>query len=155
MYFWQYGLLAFAVLWGLQIAGTAIQMKHYRTTLAAITERWRDGFVGSGSARARFGAGAIAIVVAAPDGSVRQVLLMRGRTVFAKFRKLPELEGVPLDRLRDGTALSADGTRAAGAIRAAVEQIDRIAADQRTTQPAVAVDDEDKTARRLPMMTAA
>ena len=133
MYFWQVGLLAFAVLWGLQIAGTAFQMKHYWLTLKAITDRWADGFVGSGNARARFGAGAIAIVVAAPDLSVRQVLLMRGRTVFAKFRPEPALQGVALAELRDGSALSLDQARVAGAIKAAVAQIDAVIAERRAS----------------------
>ncbi len=130
MHFWQVGLLVFAVLWGLQIAGTAYQMKHYRTTLRAISERWNDGFVGSGNARARLGAGAIAIVVAAPDSTTRQVLVMRGRTVFAHFKPVLDMAGVPLAALRDGSAFSHDRTRATAAIQAAVAQIDRVASER-------------------------
>ncbi len=131
MYFWQVGLLAFAVLWGLQIVGTALQMQHYRKTLDAISERWQDGFVGSGSARAQFGAGAIAIVVASPDMTARQVLVMRGRTVFAKFQPRPDLVGMAVANLRDGDGASSKAARADAAIKLAVAQVDRIAAERR------------------------
>ena len=131
MYFWQIGLLAFAVLWGLQVVGTAMQMRHYKRTLDAIGERWNDGFVGSGSARAQFGAGAIAIVVASPDMTVRQVLVMRGRTVFAKFQPRPDLVGVAVAKLRDGDGRASKAARADAAIKLAVAQIDRIAAERR------------------------
>lgn len=130
MYFWQIGLLAFAVLWGLQIVGTALQMQHYKKTLGAISERWNDGFVGSGSARAQFGAGAIAIVVASPDMKVRQVMVMRGRTVFAKFRPRPDLAGMAVAKLRDGSGMPPKAERAGAAIELAVAQIDRIVAER-------------------------
>jgi len=55
---------------------------------------------------------------------------MRGRTVFARFREAPELEGYTVDELRDAAdELGEKGTMLAA--RRAVEQIDRIRAEKR------------------------
>ena len=60
---WQYGLLILGVLWGVQVLGTMLQMRHYRSVLNEVTTRWRDGYVGTGAAHASLGRGAIAILV--------------------------------------------------------------------------------------------
>lgn len=83
--FWQQGLLLLAVLWACQAAGTWMQMRHYGQVMRHIAQSWPDGCVGSSAARGTFGRGVVAIVVASPDAFVRQVLLMEGRSVFAKF----------------------------------------------------------------------
>lgn len=124
---WHVVVLSFAVLWGVQIAGTALQMRHVRTVLQRISRTWNDGYVGCGAARAAWGAGGIAVVVAAPDLSARQVLVMHGRTVFARLRPVPALEGASLQQLRAGEAGPCAG-RSAAAIRAAVDQVDRVRA---------------------------
>ena len=85
---WKTGLLLFAICWALQIAGTMLQMRHYRRGLGALEARWTDGYIGSGSARARFGRGAIMILVVSPAGIVRDALLMQGLTVWAKFKPM-------------------------------------------------------------------
>ena len=78
---WGTGLLLFGLCWPLQIAGTMLQMRHYRRVLDRLSTQWSDGYVGTGSARARFGRGAITILVVSPSGAVRQALVMQGRTV--------------------------------------------------------------------------
>ncbi len=118
------------ILWSLQVVGTAFQMKHYKMTLGAISDRWSDGFVGSGIARAQFGAGAIAIVVASPDMKVRQVMVMHGRTVFAKFRTYPDLVGIAVAKLCDGSNIPPKLGRSNAAIKLAIAQIDRIVAER-------------------------
>ena len=128
---WQYGLLAFAVLWALQIAGTAFQMRHYQAVLAGLAGRWNDGFIGTGNAHARFGRGVIAILVVGPAGIVREALVMQGRTVLAKFHPLPELAGRSLDEVRGGAMFGRDRARLATAFGRCVEQVDRIAAERR------------------------
>ncbi len=129
---WATGLLLFGICWALQIAGTMLQMRHYRHTLDTLSRDWTDGFVGSGSARARFGRGAITILVVSPAGTVRHALVMQGRTVWAKFRPWPALVGSDLEQCRSGAGFAARDARLADAFRAAAAQIDRIAASRRT-----------------------
>ncbi|OYV39833.1 MAG: hypothetical protein B7Z80_06200 [Rhodospirillales bacterium 20-64-7] len=116
----------FAVLWLLQIGGTAWQMRHYRRVMAGIATRWRDGSVGVGNARSRLGKGLILILVVGPDQKIREALAMRGRTVFARFKEMPALRGVPVAGLR-GSA-KALGLEAGfdKAIGLALDQIDRL-----------------------------
>lgn len=118
----------FAILWVLQIAGTAWQMRHYRRVLGEIAARWRDGAIGVGNAKARLGKGMILILVVGPDDRLRAAMMMQGRSIFAKFRPLPALAGKPLDELRDELRTGAD-PRDPGFAKAcarAIEQIDRL-----------------------------
>lgn len=117
----------FAVLWILQILGTAWQMRHYRRVLGGIAARWRDGAVGVGNARSRLGKGLILIVVVGSDDVVREALAMRGRTVFAKFRPLETLHGSTLTELR-ATQPDKRDPGFARALGRAVAQIDRLRA---------------------------
>ncbi|MBW4034756.1 MAG: transcriptional regulator [Proteobacteria bacterium] len=118
-------IAVFAVLWILQIAGTAWQMRHYKRVLGRISTRFRDGFAGVGNARGRIGKGIILILVIDADDVVREALAMRGRTVFAKFRPVDDLVGTSLGDLRQASPLPKD----AGFCRAltqAIAQIDRL-----------------------------
>lgn len=99
MQFWQQGLIALAVLWACQSAGTWAQMRQYRRLMGGVAERWPDGYVGASAARGTFGRGVVALVVAGPDQRVREVFLMEGRSVFASFRCVPEAAGQALDAL--------------------------------------------------------
>lgn len=128
MEWWQIALLALAIVWALQILGTWRQMQHYRAVMGDIQRRWRDGAVGVGNSKGRRGKGVILILVAAPDGLVRRVMVMEGRTVLATFVPLPQFEGRTLESLRDGSAFADDAGRREALARA-VEQIDRIAAE--------------------------
>lgn len=124
---WKVGLLLFAICWALQVGGTALQMRHYRKVLDGLSARWNDGFIGTGGARARFGRGAIAILVVSPAGLVRQALLMQGVTVWAKFKPVPSLVGQHIDQCRSGAAFGPRQARVALVFRQCVEQVDRIA----------------------------
>jgi glucitol operon activator protein len=130
---WTYLLGAFGVLWFVQIAGTALQMRHYRRVLAEIARTWQDGFVGAGNARAKLGKGVILILVASPDGSIRQALAMRGRTVFATFKPVPELQNSNLRDLRNGNVPAALSHGDRAALERAITQIDQAA--QRCATP--------------------
>ena len=125
---WQYGLLILGVLWGLQVVGTILQMRHYRTVLHGVTARWRDGYVGTGAAHASLGRGVIAILVTDGDQHVREALVMQGRTVFAKFRRLPELDGCSLAQVREGVPFKGGNVRLAKAFAGCVGQIEGAAA---------------------------
>lgn len=127
MGFWTWLILVLALLWGVQIAGTYYQMRHYRKVLGGITSTHDEGYVGVGNAKARLGKGVILILVIGEDGkTVRKALRMRGMTVFARFKEAPALEGCSIEELRDEEK---DGPYEAATMRAAaraVEQIDRV-----------------------------
>ena len=125
--YWQYGMLILGVLWGIQVLGTMLQMRHYRSVLNEVTTRWRDGYVGTGAAHASLGRGAIAILATDRDKCVREAFVMQGRTVFAKFRRLPDLVGRSLDEVRQGNGLSHNNARLVQAFAGCVGQIETAA----------------------------
>lgn len=125
MAWWQVALLLLAVVWGIQAVGTWFQMKHYREILGAVTSRWSDGYVGVGSARAALGKGVILLLVLSPDNVVRRLLVMEGRSVFAKFRPLEEYEGMSLDALKVNPSFAKGNAGRATALEQAMTQIDR------------------------------
>ncbi len=127
---WKTGLLLFAVCWALQIAGTMLQMRHYRRVLGALEARWTDGFIGSGSARARFGRGAIMILVVSPAGIVRDALLMQGRTVWAKFKPMPSLVGLDIARCPEGGVFPPRDARLAQAFAQCLKQIETVSSSR-------------------------
>ncbi len=132
---WKTGLLLFAVCWALQIAGTMLQMRHYRRVLGALETRWTDGYVGSGSARARFGRGAIMILVVSPAGIVRDALVMQGRTVWAKFKPMPALVGLDIARCQEGGIFPKRDARLGQAFAQCLKQIETVST-QRPALPA-------------------
>lgn len=124
-----YLLLTLGVLWALQAAGTYFQMRHYRRVIRSITGGKSDGYLGVGNAKSRFRKGVILILVADGEGLIQKALKMRGRTVFARFKEAPELEGYAVGALRNGEDdWGEPGTMLAA--RRAVEQIDRIRAEK-------------------------
>ncbi len=130
MAIWQWGLLLLAVVWALQALGVWLQMRHYSDVFKGITNKYDDGFVGAGNYRGRFKKGTIALVVVTPDLIVRRVLLMSGRSVFTKFKRYEQFEGMSLDQLRAAPAILGDGEPGVtAAVTRAVEQIDRARAD--------------------------
>lgn len=120
--FWQQGLILLVVLWACQAAGTWMQMRHYGRVMRGIAQSWPDGFVGSGAARGTLGRGVVAIVVASPDDAVRQVFLMEGRSVFAKFRPFDIGDGTSVAAIADRVGQQSKGRRKA--VAGAVSQID-------------------------------
>ena len=124
MPFWQESLGLLAVLWACQGAGSWVQMRHYGEVMRGVATAWPDGCVGASAARGTLGKGVVAIVVASPDAVVRQVFLMEGRSVFAKFREWPEARGRALAALAsDGCGVGSRGRNKA--IAGAIAQIDK------------------------------
>lgn len=99
MPFWQIAVSCLVAAWALQALGTYYQMRHYSAVMGDVSARWPDGFVGAGNARSTFGAGVILLVVVGPDKVVRRLLVMKGRSIFARFAPVPDAEGRPLDGL--------------------------------------------------------
>jgi glucitol operon activator protein len=126
MAIWQWGLLLLVVVWALQSLGVWVQMRHYSGVFKGITDKYKDGFVGAGNFRGRFGKGTIVLIVVTPDLVVRRFLAMTGRSVFAKFKRHEEFEGTALDKLRSDPAVLGEGEPGvAEAVKRAIDQIDR------------------------------
>jgi glucitol operon activator protein len=125
--FWQKGLMLLAVLWAFQAVGTWVQMRHYRRVLGEIARSWPDGYLGAHAVRSYLGKGVIAIVVATPDDIVRQVLVMEGRSVFAKFKACPEDQGLSLNALATVETTTRHKSRRR-AVEGAIAQIRQAAA---------------------------
>jgi len=126
MAWWQYALIAFAIAWVLQSYGVWRQTRHYQIVFSELRKKWAGGALGAGAAPAKFGKGAIALVVVDPQMIVRAVRVMQGRSVFAKFEPRGEFEQLASVDLR--TALRApDVDRAlAVAISQALDQIEKV-----------------------------
>ena len=126
MAIWQWALLLLVVVWGLQSLGVWLQMRHYADVFKGVTEQFSDGFVGAGNFRGRLGKGAIALMVVTPDLVVRRMMTMSGRSVFTKFKRHEQFEGVPLEQIRSDPAILGEGEPGvAEAVKRAIEQIDR------------------------------
>ena len=82
---WQIALTGLVAAWSLQGFGTYWQVRHYGAAMGEITGTWTDGFVGTGIARSTLGAGLMLLLVVDSDRVVRRLLVMRGRSVFARF----------------------------------------------------------------------
>lgn len=126
MAIWQWALLLLAVVWALQSLGVWLQMRHYSDVFQGVTNRFKDGFVGAGNSKGRLYKGTIALIVVTPDLIVRRLMIMTGRSVFTKFKRHEQFEGMSLDQIRSNPAVMGEGEPGvAEAVRRAIEQIDR------------------------------
>jgi glucitol operon activator protein len=136
MAIWQIALLVLAAAWGVQSLGVWLQVQHYQRTFGAVRAQWSDGRLGVGAAPGRVGKGVIALVVVSPDGCVRKLHAMQGRSVFAKFKDRPEFEGIAVEDLK-ARANAAGFDRGFGtAILKAIEQIEKIETPRGTSDGA-------------------
>ncbi len=126
MALWQIALLFLAAAWAVQSIGVWLQVQHYQRTFGAMRTQWSDGRLGVGAAPGRIGAGVIALIVVSPEGLVRKLHAMRGRSVFAKFKDRVEFEGMSVEDLK-ARASSAEFERGLGqAVLKAIEQIEKV-----------------------------
>jgi glucitol operon activator protein len=139
MAIWQWALLWLGLVWAMQAVGVWLQMRHYSDVFKGITSQFKDGFVGAGHARGRLKKGAIAMIVIGPDLLVQRVLTMSGRSVFAKFQRRQEFEGISLDALKRAQKQgSKDCVDAAMASAIAQVETVRVRQVERQTQICVA-----------------
>ncbi|MEH0296125.1 transcriptional regulator GutM [Agrobacterium sp. CCNWLW71] len=125
MAIWQWALLGLGVVWAVQALGVWRQMQHYTDVFKGITHQFNDGFVGAGHARGRFRKGAIAMVVIGPDLVVKRLLTMTGRSVFAKFQRNQQFEGMTLEALKNARTKS-DQSCVDTAIALAIAQVEAV-----------------------------
>lgn len=127
MAIWQWGLLLLVIVWALQSFQLWLQMRHYSKTFKDITCQHADGFAGAGNFRGRLAKGAVALLVVTPDLVVRRLMVMHGRSAFARLKRYPEFEGIALDQLRSTPAILGKGAHGVTeAVKRAIEQIDRV-----------------------------
>jgi glucitol operon activator protein len=126
MAIWQIALLALGLAWIVQSIGVWLQVRHYQGTFSAVRKRWSDGRLGTGAAPARVGKGVIVILVVNSSNVVRQLLVMQGRSVFAKFRDYADFAGLSIGDLKERTKEGGIDRGVAQAIAKAIEQIERL-----------------------------
>lgn len=129
---WQIAILLLAIVWALQSVGVWMQMRHYRSALGDIEQKFASGYVGTGFTRGRFAKGTIALVVVNDRLTVDRVAVMSGRSVFAKFHNHTEFEGLSLTDLKERAIALSEGAkdeRSLGkTLLQACEQIDAVRA---------------------------
>jgi len=80
----------FLVLMIIQAVGTHLQVRKYRK---AVKKMHKLGNLGVGAKRGRLGGGNIVIIACKSDGIITGAEEMKGMTIFAGFKELPELVG--------------------------------------------------------------
>ena len=126
MEFTQSALLLLVIFWLLQVAGSWIQIRHYRQALSTAGGRWSDGYLGMGQSRSRFGRGAIVLLEVSPDLRVRQLQTLSGLTVFARFKPEVLVKGWTLAQLGNYHAPGVRETPVDKAIRQALIQVEEV-----------------------------
>ena len=80
----------FLVLMIIQAIGTHLQVKKYRK---AVSKLHKLGNLGVGAKRGRLGGGNIVIIACKGDGIITGAEEMKGMTIFAGFKEMPEFIG--------------------------------------------------------------
>lgn len=123
----QGALALLVVAWLLQCVGTWIQIRRYRSAFRELSSGWADGWMGAGRGGRFPRAGAIAMIVIAPDDTIRRVVVIAGRTVFAKAVRHESFEGLTVGALR--TRMAEPGRDATKlAIASALDQVEAVRA---------------------------
>ena len=122
MWGWQGVLALLVVAWLLQCIGTVIQIKRYRAAFRELSTGWSDGWMGVGKAGKVFQPGVIAMIVVAPDDTVRRVVTIKGRTVFAKAQRNMRFEDRSVAQVRAEMEGSGPGPESQ-ALLAALDQV--------------------------------
>ncbi|SFE12057.1 glucitol operon activator protein [Lentibacillus persicus] len=93
---WGTFIIVFASIWGLQFLLTHFQVKHYQSEIRKLSTR-DSGYLGTGYYKKRFGTGAIMLLVCDEDGRITDAKVMKGLTVFSRFRNTQKLIGMKLE----------------------------------------------------------
>lgn len=96
---WGTFIFIFAGMWTLQFLMTQWQVKQYKAKVNMLSSK-KTGFLGTGYYKKRFGFGAVAILISDTEGFIKEAHVMRGLTIFAKFKEKPEWKGLSLEECR-------------------------------------------------------
>ena len=136
MWSWQVILALLALAWMLQCWGTFVQIGRYRDAFGHLSSEYSDGWMGAGKSGGGFRRGAIVMAVAAPDGTLRRVVALEGRAIFARFRPIARFEGLSLAEARAGAAAQPKRPLE----RALLTALDQIETVRRGAKPAESAD---------------
>src|SRR5690625_7586827 len=109
MRMWGTFIFVFASIWGLQFLLTHLQVKHYRKNIREFTKR-ESGYLGTGYYKKTLGTGALVMLVCDEQLKIVEAKIMKGITVFARFRSNQKLVGLPLeDKIGRASCRERDG----------------------------------------------
>lgn len=97
---WGWFIVVFAGIWLLQIMMTKVQLRNYQATIKKMSNR-PSGYLGVGIQKQKLGIGVIAILVTDKEGVVVESQLMRGVTVFSRFERFTEYDGLHMDIVKE------------------------------------------------------
>ncbi len=126
MGFTQSALLLLFVFWMLQTAGAWVQWRHYQQSVAGNREKWNQGYLGVGKSRRKFGFGAVAMVVVSPELEVKKVQVMKGMSIFARFKDIQAYEGMPLQALASSLEGKQANQQVLKALQDAIQRIEEV-----------------------------
>ena len=126
MGFTQSALTLLFVFWVLQTAGAWVQWRHYQQSVAGTRENWKQGYLGVGKSRRKFGFGAVAIVVVSPELRIKKVQVMNGMSIFARFKDISSYEGLSLDALEISLKSKKSSDQTSKAINHAIQRIQEV-----------------------------
>lgn len=126
MGFTQSALTLLFVFWVLQTGGAWLQWRHYQQSVAGNRENWKQGYLGVGKSRRKFGFGAVAMVVVSPELRVEKLQVMTGMSVFARFRDVAGYEGMTLGALESSLQTKKTNDQVSKAIQEAIQRIEEV-----------------------------
>ena len=77
---------------------TYFQMKNYRNTVSVLRMK---GILGIGTKKKKLGVGSIVILVSDESGKILEGQLMRGISVWARFKQLKNINGTKIKELKE------------------------------------------------------
>ncbi|MUK87628.1 transcriptional regulator [Ornithinibacillus sp. L9] len=118
---WGNFILIFALIWGLQFLMTQLQVKHYRSHIREFTKR-ESGYLGTGYYKKTLGTGALVLLVCDEQLQIVEAKVMKGITVFARFKDRRELIGKNLLESKNSEFLS---NKEKNALYGAIQMIEK------------------------------
>ncbi|MCB6184333.1 hypothetical protein LIN78_12335 [Leeia sp. TBRC 13508] len=118
-------ILIFA--WLGQVVGAWFQWKNFHRVVSGIQQKWHDGHLGVGRFRKRFGFGCVSVLVVGSDQKVKELQLLKGVSVFAKFKPVSIPAGVAVQDLLSASSTTQFSDKEKLAILDAVRKIEEVA----------------------------
>ncbi|MFD2705012.1 transcriptional regulator GutM [Salibacterium lacus] len=118
---WGTFFIIFAAIWTLQFLLTHLQVKHYQGKIREMSRKHK-GYLGTGYFKKRFGNGAVMLVVCDDETKIKEAKVMKGLTVFARFRTIKKLIGLTLEESRDLETLTVKESSALAGAAGMIEQ---------------------------------
>ncbi|SES92036.1 glucitol operon activator protein [Oceanobacillus limi] len=118
---WGKFFIIFALIWGLQFLMTHLQVKQYRSQIREFTKR-ESGYLGTGYYKKTLGTGAVVLLVCDEKLQIVEAKIMKGITVFARFKDRKELIGKNLLDSKNSESLS---NKEKKALQGAIEMIQK------------------------------